>query len=36
MTRMHVGLALSYVKLLLSSWKIYMCNLIEKEKKEEI
>ena len=28
MTRMQVGLALSYVKLLLSSWKIYMCNLI--------
>ena len=28
MTRMHVGLALSYVKLLLSSWKIYMCNLM--------
>ena len=26
MTRIHVGLALSYVKLLLSSWKIYMCN----------
>ena len=23
MTRMHVGIALSYVKLLLSSWKIY-------------
>ena len=28
MTRMHVGLALSYVKLLLSSWKIYMCNFM--------
>ena len=28
MTRMHVGLALSYVQLLLSSWKIYMCNLM--------
>ena len=30
MTHMHVGLALSYVKLLriLSSWKIYMCNLM--------
>ena len=28
MTRMHVGLALSYVKLLLSSWKIYLCNLM--------
>ena len=28
MTRMHVGLALSYVKLLLSSWKIYMYNLM--------
>ena len=28
MTRMHVGLALSYMKLLLSSWKIYMCNLM--------
>ena len=28
MTRMHVGLALSYVKLLLSSWKMYMCNLM--------
>ena len=28
MTRMHVGLALSYVKLLFSSWKIYMCNLM--------
>ena len=27
MTRIHVGLALRYVKLLLSSWKIYMCNL---------
>ena len=27
MTRINVGLALSYVKLLLSSWKIYMCNL---------
>ena len=26
MTRMHVGLALIYVKLLLSSWKIHMCN----------
>ena len=28
MTCIHVGLALSYVKLLLSSWKIYMCNLM--------
>ena len=28
MTRAHVGFALSYVKLLLSSWKIYMCNLM--------
>ena len=28
MTRMRVGLALNYVKLLLSSWKIYMCNLM--------
>ena len=28
MTRMYVGLALSYVKLLLSSLKIYMCNLM--------
>ena len=28
MTRIHVGLALRYVKLLLSSWKIYMCNLM--------
>ena len=28
MTRMNVGLVLSYVKLLLSSWKIYMCNLL--------
>ena len=28
MTRRHVGLALSYVKLLLSSLKIYMCNLM--------
>ena len=27
MTRINVGLALSYVKLLLSSWQIYMCNL---------
>ena len=27
MTRVNVGLALSYVKLLLSSWKTYMCNL---------
>ena len=27
MTRINVDLALSYVKLLLSSWKIYMCNL---------
>ena len=27
MTRINVELALSYVKLLLSSWKIYMCNL---------
>ena len=28
MTRIHVGLALSYVKLLLSLWKIYTCNLM--------
>ena len=30
MTRIHVGLTctLRYVKLLLSSWKIYMCNLM--------
>ena len=28
MTRIKVGLALSLVKLLLSSWKIYMCNLV--------
>ena len=28
MTRMNVGLARSYVKLLLSSWKTYMCNLM--------
>ena len=28
MTRINVGLALSLVKLLLSSWKIYMCNLV--------
>ena len=28
MTRMHVGLALGYMKLLLSSWKIYLCNLM--------
>ena len=28
MTRIHIGLALSYVKLLLSSWKIHMCNLM--------
>ena len=27
MTRINVGLALRYVKLLLSSWKTYMCNL---------
>ena len=27
MTSINVGLALSYVKLLLSSWKTYMCNL---------
>ena len=27
MTRINVGLALSYVKLLLFSWKTYMCNL---------
>ena len=26
MTRINVGLARSYVKLLLSSWKTYMCN----------
>ena len=28
MTRINAGLALSLVKLLLSSWKIYMCNLV--------
>ena len=28
MTRIDVGLARSYVKLLLSSWKTYMCNLM--------
>ena len=28
MTRINVGLARSYVKLLLSSWKTYMCNLM--------
>ena len=28
MTRMRVGLSLSYLKLILSSWKIYMCNLM--------
>ena len=28
MTRINVGLALSLMKLLLSSWKIYMCNLV--------
>ena len=28
MTRINVGLALSLVKLLLSSWKIFMCNLV--------
>ena len=27
MTRINVGLALSYVKFILSSWKTYMCNL---------
>ena len=27
-SRINVGLALSLVKLLLSSWKIYMCNLV--------
>ena len=27
MTRINIGLALSYAKLLLSSWKAYMCNL---------
>ena len=27
MTRINAGLAQSYVKLLLSSWKTYMCNL---------
>ena len=27
-TRINVGLARSYVKLLLSSWKTYMCNLM--------
>ena len=26
MTRIDVGLARSYMKLLLSSWKTYMCN----------
>ena len=28
MTHINVGLARSYVKLLLSSWKTYMCNLM--------
>ena len=28
MTRINVGLALSYVKILLSSWKTYMCYLM--------
>ena len=28
MTRINVGLALSLVKLLLSSWEMYMCNLV--------
>ena len=28
MTRIDVGLARSYVKILLSSWKTYMCNLM--------
>ena len=28
MARIRVGLALGYVKLLLSSWEIYMCNLM--------
>ena len=28
MARIDVGLARSYVKLLLSSWKTYMCNLM--------
>ena len=28
MSRINVGLARSYVKLLLSSWKTYMCNLM--------
>ena len=28
MTRIDVGLGRSYVKLLLSSWKTYMCNLM--------
>ena len=28
MTRIDVGLARSYVKFLLSSWKTYMCNLM--------
>ena len=28
MTRIDVGIARSYVKLLLSSWKTYMCNLM--------
>ena len=28
MTRINVGLARSYLKLLLSSWKTYMCNLM--------
>ena len=28
MTRINVGLARSYAKLLLSSWKTYMCNLM--------
>ena len=30
MTLIHVGLALRYVKLLLSSWKIYMSNLMAR------
>ena len=28
MTRIHVGLARSYMKLLLFSWRTYMCNLM--------
>ena len=31
MTRIDVGLARSYVKFLLSSWKTYMCNLVYQQ-----